>query len=164
MLIGSAVVLHAFAQFMHVAYDITVWDTLLGILIYTMSIDVYMSAAISLSWLGLILYSITGADIRHVYRSRGVFVEAYAGPVPLVLLDHFPDPNLQNFGFNESSSLLLSFRKTAVTLISPVKSSSESLKICDVNFNTIKSTSSLSSLMNNINNNGSAGGAPSALR
>ncbi|KAL3503335.1 hypothetical protein ACH5RR_037794 [Cinchona calisaya] len=60
MLIGSAVVLHAFAQFMHVAYDITVWDTLLGILmqilIYTMSIDVYMSAAISLSCLGLILY------------------------------------------------------------------------------------------------------------
>ncbi|KAL3503350.1 hypothetical protein ACH5RR_037799 [Cinchona calisaya] len=60
MLIGSTIVLHAFVRFMHVADDITIWDALLGILmqilIYTMPGDVYMSAAICLAFLGLILY------------------------------------------------------------------------------------------------------------
>ncbi|KAL3503331.1 hypothetical protein ACH5RR_037780 [Cinchona calisaya] len=60
MLIGPLLSFTLLPNFMHVAYDITVWDTLLGILmqiiIYTMSGDVYMSAAICLSCLGLILY------------------------------------------------------------------------------------------------------------
>ncbi|KAL3503334.1 hypothetical protein ACH5RR_037783 [Cinchona calisaya] len=63
LLIGSTIVLHALVQFMHVAFNITAWDATLGILmqilIYTVGGDVYMSAAICLSCLGLILYRCT---------------------------------------------------------------------------------------------------------
>ncbi|KAL3503348.1 hypothetical protein ACH5RR_037797 [Cinchona calisaya] len=60
MLIGSTIVLHAVVQYIHVAYDITGWDAILGILmqilIYTMFGDVFLVAAICLFCLGLILY------------------------------------------------------------------------------------------------------------
>ncbi|XP_027083244.1 uncharacterized protein [Coffea arabica] len=60
LLIGSTIVLHGFVQFMHVAYDISALDTLLGllmqVLIYTMGGEMYMAAAMYLSCLGVIVY------------------------------------------------------------------------------------------------------------